>query len=73
MKYSVHAPHTKLALMRMANSVSINPAEKFNKKLCTGQSVPVTHPNRRMIPSNISDVGTDRWSFISDGPAMHGN
>jgi len=76
----VHAPHTKLALMRMANSVSINPVEKFNKKLCTGQSVPVAHPNRRMMPSNISDVGTDRWSFISDGPATgrlinkpHGN
>jgi len=59
--------------MRMANSVSINPVEKFNKKLCTGHSVPVAHPNRRMIPSNISDVGTDRRSFIFDDPAMHGD
>jgi hypothetical protein len=58
-------------MIRMVNSVPTNAAEKFNKESFIGQSTPVAHPIRRMIPSNVSDVGTDRWGFISERPSMH--
>jgi hypothetical protein len=33
----------------------------------------VAHPTTRMIPNRISELGTERWGFISQRPAMHRN
>jgi len=67
----VLAHQTTLAIIRMANRVSVNPTINFNKKPFIGQSTPVLHP-MKIVPSNNSAWdGTDRWSFISKKTSNH--
>src|SRR5262249_11786139 len=66
---NAHAPHTRLAIKKMASSASVNPVEKSNKKLWTGQSAPVAHPMTSISPNRISEPGTEKWSFMSQRPA----
>jgi hypothetical protein len=59
--------------MKMASSASVNPVEKSTKKWCTGQRAPVAHPTISISPNRNSELGTEKWSFMSQRPAVHRN